>query len=615
MPKRLPASKAPPASDAGAWWQTWRAGALVGVVALLVRILHLVDFTRLPIFERPTVDALLYVDFARRFAATGELPEVFFKPPLFPVALGAWWNVVGESWFWLRLPFAVLGAGTAVLTWCIARRVFTPGVALVAGSLYALHAGAVYFEGELLEMGLVTFVHTAAFLLVLRSDASPRRVTAFVSGVALGVGIVARPTFVVFALLAIAMLGRRRLAWGVLGVCAAVAPVTLHNAVRGGDFVVVSSNLGMNFYIGNNPNANGRIVSTPELPAEPARARREAQRIAEIDAQRELPPSAVSRYWLRRGVEYAFAQPVRTARNLVRKMYFLWSGTPLSDNEDLLSLPRYLRVYALLPVGMWLLAPLGLAGLVLSRGAASPRGVWWARNFVVASVLAVWPFFVVERFRLPWTPILALFAAWLLVELGVRIRRRARAALPLALVALVLLAACNVPLFGVRQPPALDLDYKVAYAYHQRGDIDAALRAYRSAVERNPRAALARNALGYLMAERGENLDEAARLVREALSIDAQHAANFAESLAFVELRRDDPEAARAACDLGLASAPPGRTRTLLHLRRAEALRRLGELDGAARDARSALDSAASGDLRLQAQDLLRAIEASPTKP
>lgn len=591
------------------WWNDGRAGLLIFALAAAVRLAHLFDFARLPLFTRPTVDAALYVDLARRFAETGALPDVFFKPPVFPVLLGLWWRLVGESWFWLRLPFALTGAVTALLAWMLARRLFGPVVALVAGLLYALHSSAVYLEGELLEMGVVTCAQTGALLVLLRVQAAPRRRGLVLAGVALGLGIVARPTFLLFGLLALLVLtvtARRRVGWALVGLVLCVAPVTLHNLVRGGDFVLVSSNVGLNFYIGNNPNANGRIVSTPELPAEPARARREARRIAEVDAQTALTPSEVSRFWLRRGIEHATRQPVRTARLLVRKMFFLWSGTPLSDNEDLQGLRRWLHVYTWMPVGMWLLAPLGLLGWLAAR--ARPgcrREVWLVRGFVAAQVVAVWPFFVVERFRLAWAPVLAVFAAWTLVELVRRWRHAPRQALWLSVAAVALGVLCNLPLFGVRQPPRLDLDYKMGYAYHQGGRVDAAMRAYRSSITHNPRAADARNALGFLLAERGEDLEQAVRWIEEALALDPSHAAHYAESLAYAEMQRGEPQAALAACARGLASSPDTRTRTLLHLRAAEAHAALGDGTAAQREARRALDVAPSDDLRERARHML----------
>ncbi len=581
-----------------------RAAWLVGGLAFLVRCVHLLDLARLPLFARPTVDAALYLESAQRIAGTGGLGEVFFKPPLFPYVLGFWLRLVGLDYFWLRVPFVLVGAATAVLTWGLARRLFDARVALLAGSLQALHGSAVFFDAELLEVGLATCVQMAALLaLGAARDGTGR--AAFGAGLLVGLGCVARPGFAVFALVALAWFGRRRLLPALAGALLALAPVTLHNAAHG-DFVLVSSNLGLNFRIGNNPWANGRIVPTPELPAEPARARREATRIAEASAGRSLRPSEVSRFWLQRGMKHAATHPGPTARLTLRKLYYAIHATPIADNEDLLGLRRYLHLYAWLPVGMWLLSPLGLLGAWAARSVAA-RQLWLVRAFLWAQVLALLPFFVVERFRLPWAPALAVFAAWSLVEIWRRLQRHQPGWFGAA--ALALLVACNLPLFGVRAAPAFDLDYRIAYAYQQQGRLDAALRAYRDAVARNPRAALARNALGTVLAERGQDLDEAAALIQEALRLDPTYAPHFEESLGLVELRRGRAAAALAACDRGLGAAPAPALQAALRVRRAEALQALGRASEAAAELRTALALGAGADVTSRARALLARLE------
>jgi tetratricopeptide (TPR) repeat protein len=458
----------------------------------------------------------------------------------------------------------------------------------------------VYFDGELLEIALVTCVQTAALVAVVRAGSSGSRLEAAVAGIALGLGCVARPVLLLFAPCALVWLGRRRALPAVVGLIAAIAPVTAHNAVHGRDFVPIASNLGLNLYIGNNPWADGRVSTTPELPAEPARARVRAQEVAEAARGRALRPSEVSSYWQGRALEYALSHPGRTLALLGRKLYYAGSGWPISDNEDLGGLGRYLHLYAVLPVRMWLLVPLGLVGLIAARSRA-PRELNLVRAYAVAQMAATLPFFVVERFRMPWTPVLAICAGWTLTELWDRARAR-RPSLGLVLGTAVALALCNLPLFGVRAAPLFDLDYKIAYAYQQKGRMPEAIAAYRDAVQRNPQAALARNALGYLMAERGEDLDQAVQLIEAALALDPTHTANYAESLAFAEIRRGNAAAALAACSRGLGSSPEPPTRAALLLRRAEAHVLAGDRDAARADVRAALEVAPEGEVANRAR-------------
>jgi tetratricopeptide (TPR) repeat protein len=559
-------------------------------VGLAVRIAHLVDLARLPLFDRPTVDAALYADMARGLARSCAYPDVFFKPPLYPYALAALWRLVGENYFLLRCVGVLSGAASCGLAWWTARRLFGAPAALVAGLLYALHRTAVYFEGELLEIGLVTCLHAAALVLLLRAAGKDGgRLPAAVAGLVLGLGTVARPTLLLFDSVALAWLGRRRGLVAAAGLAAAILPVTLHNAIRGGDLVLVSSNLGVNFYLGNNPRADGRIAAATELPANPAAADRAATQLAEAAAGHALRPSQVSRYWLARGLAWDAANPGPALGLLLRKLFFAWNGAEISDNEDLAGLRRHLRVFAVLPVGTYLLAPLGLAGLLLA-----PRrpDVHLARWFVLAQMASLLPFFVVARFRLPWMPVLAVFAAWSIVSLARRAAARRGRLLAITGAAALL---CNLPAFGVRAPVDFDLDYKLGYAYQERGETEAALAAYREAVRRNPENALARNALGVLLAESGRDLDDALALVRRALELDPARASNYQESLAGIHLRRGEPEAAVAACMAGLDAPAEPATRAALFLRRAEAERALGRPAAEAVSLRAALAAGLAG--------------------
>jgi 4-amino-4-deoxy-L-arabinose transferase-like glycosyltransferase len=553
----------------------WGAGVGIAIVALVTRLLHLFDLSRLPLFDRPTVDAALYVQFARDFVENGALPEVFYKPPLYPVLLGLWWQVVGDDFLLLRLSGILLGTLTALLVWWLARTVFDARIALVAGLLYALHAPAVYFEVELLEMGLVTCLQTAAMLLVLHSAQQRGTLRGLSAGIALGLGCIARPTFLPVALASLLWLGKRRWPPVLLGTLLLIAPVTLHNAWHGRDFVLISSNMGVNFYIGNNPLANGRISATADLPAEPAAMQRQAIRLAQQAEQRNLRPSEVSRYWLRQGLSYAATHPGHTLELLGRKIVYALHGAAVSDNEDLSGLRRYLHVQPWLPVGMWLLVPMGLVGMwATRRRSQETRYLQWC---FVLQVAAVVPFFIVERFRLAWAPLLAIFAAYSLVH-GIQGLRQRRSATQRAAAAVaVLLVLCNLPVWGVRDAVDFDLDYKIGYAWQQKGNTTAAMQAYRRSLQHHPHGALARNALGYLLAEQGTDLDEAARLIEEALQLDPDHTANYAESLAFVHLQRRDGTAALAACARGLAAAGNAPTAAALYWRRAQAYRLLAE--------------------------------------
>ena len=127
----------------------WRGLALVGLLALVLRLLYLGESASSPFFTSPVVDARTYVDEALALAggAWAGPPGPFWQPPLYPYLLGFIFKVCGENYYAPRLLQALLGAASCVLLWCIGRRIFPPPIALGAGLAAAAYGPLIYFGG------------------------------------------------------------------------------------------------------------------------------------------------------------------------------------------------------------------------------------------------------------------------------------------------------------------------------------------------------------------------------------------------------------------------------------------------------------------------------------
>ena len=90
-----------------------------------------------------------------------------------------------------------------------------------------------------------------------------------------------------------------------------IAPVSLRNAVIGGDRVLISYNAGINFYVGNNPDYDSTVNARPGL--EWGRIVGQARK-AGIDR-----PSHQSRFFLARSWDYIGSQPLDYISLLARK--------------------------------------------------------------------------------------------------------------------------------------------------------------------------------------------------------------------------------------------------------------------------------------------------------
>jgi 4-amino-4-deoxy-L-arabinose transferase-like glycosyltransferase len=185
--------------------------------------------------------------------------------------------------------------------------------------------------------------------------------------------------------------------FGVAGVLAIVvaSPWIIRNARVLGT-PVLNTNGGFNFYLGNNPKANGMFVSIADTPRaatwEGLRRRNEAQ-AAEI-----LKWEAVD--WIK-------ANPTRFVTLALQKAVYFWTP-PFHDGKGQQSRAESV-IRILWAMQFLLVAVLALAGLGLSRLRTRVAVLLWT---TVASYTAVHMlFYVIFRYREPAMPYLCVLAA------------------------------------------------------------------------------------------------------------------------------------------------------------------------------------------------------------
>ena len=118
-----------------------------------------------------------------------------------------------------------------------------------------------------------------------------------------------------------------------LGFLILVSPVTLRNYLVGNDFVPIASQGGVNFYIGNNPQANGLSAVLPPYADdwEYTDAMHEVQK-----ATGKIPrPSEVSDYYYKKGLNFILHSPVEFTSLFIKKTYFFWNSFEPSNNQDI----------------------------------------------------------------------------------------------------------------------------------------------------------------------------------------------------------------------------------------------------------------------------------------
>lgn len=458
---------------------------LVVAVALVWRVLYAAFYHGTPFFHVPVVDASTFHLWAQ---AIGEgrsfMPGVYFKPPLYPHVLAFLYSLFGARPEPVYVVQALMGAGTCVLVLGLGRRLFQPRTALWGALICAVLPILPFLEFQLVAEPLTTLLGLAALLLVVSGSHSRGRLA--LAGLLLGVAALGRPNLLILVpVLAVWLWHRegRRLGL-VLIVCIAagvgIAPATLHNLSEG-KLVLVSANAGANLWTGMRPGADG-VAAIPigirwddlQLEAEQAGAR---------------GPAAADSWLMRRALEAAAADPLRALGLLAKKTLLLVNAHEGRNNigADYLARTQGVPVLHRWWPGFWLLAPLALLGLV---GVGWPRFLGQERAppamvpvllTLAALALAILPFFVNARFRQPFLPLLALFAAHGLMIGLAAVRVRGPVLIRSAAILVLAFALVNLPAVAPDQARSdaedeLNLASILASGYAGRpADVEAAL--------------------------------------------------------------------------------------------------------------------------------------------
>src|SRR5262249_47889041 len=154
----------------------------------------------------------------------------------------------------------------------------------------------------------------------LRGDSARASVLA---GVFFGLQILNRPNVIVAVVgVVLCMLIARRTrvaAIATAGVVVALAPVVVRNVVVSRQFALVSSQGGLNFYIGNNPAATGQYHAVPGVRANIEGQSEDTRAVAEKAVGRALTDAQVSSYFTRLALDWMRANPGAALTLFARK--------------------------------------------------------------------------------------------------------------------------------------------------------------------------------------------------------------------------------------------------------------------------------------------------------
>ena len=428
---------------------------------------------------------------------------IFIMGPLYPyfLALNLWLGLDYDSILILQ---ALLGALTCLGIYLVAGRIYGRGAAFITGIIAALYAPFIFYSGLLLSESLQVMMLILSLILLTSTGSNFRQLKILVAGVIIGLAALAQGTIILFAILAASywlienfMASRqsspanwKKAGLILAGAAIGIMPAAVHN-LAGGDFVPIASNLGINFYIGNNMRSSGTYDAPPGLNLADDFSGR---KVAERETGQRLKASGVSSFWMTKSIEYIKGQPLHFIRGLANKGWlYLWSfDIPQAESIQLQHM--YSIPFRLPLPGFGFVLILGLTGIILSRRSESWRLLLL---LLTANLLGVTLFFAIGRFRLIGAIPLLIFSGLALTEIIGFIKNRQKHEL---LTAFVMLSAFAIIAF---LPRSIDPRNKLASAhnnlglyYYFTGDIDRAASWYHRAEKIMPTFSGALNNIG-----------------------------------------------------------------------------------------------------------------------
>jgi tetratricopeptide (TPR) repeat protein len=591
--------------------------ALILLFGMILRVSYLHEIVKGPTFSHPQIDAA-YHDFWARGICTAvwTVPEdlndpdlrssPYFRPPGYPFLLAVIYYLSDCSYLGARIFQMGLGLLNCVLAYLLGKALFGRATGLIFAAFMSMDSTLIYFEGELLApVLLVTLALILIYAILIWYDKFTA-LAAIAVGIFLGLFAWVRPNVLIFVPVILGWFwwtgfrrnrGRSRLLsilGFLLGCVMVIAPATIRNYLVAHDFVVITSNLGINLYIGNNEKSDGVSPVVPIL-----------RDIADIDDWTsfdypiivrgvgllngtKMKYSEVSSYFTKKAVDYILENPTRILRLLAIKTALFWGPLEVSNNKEVHYEKLNSRTLRHLPGFPFAIsfAILGIIQIFSGRKGQDEAGIGAPpvnrRQFAISVLVLLFiityfvsylPFFVAERFRSLILPFLFLFGAYGLYRLGRKaVSRDFYGFFFFGIICIGMYLAASRPLTSYK-PSLAKWHFSRGIAYNRAEEFGPAIKEFRQVIWLKPNHWEAHNGLGLALLSQGKIAD-AIRHCSEALRINPdcveahinlgnalKKQGKISESIScYTEALRIDPDCGKAHINLGVVLAERGRT-------------------------------------------------------
>ena len=322
-----------------------------------------------------------------------------------------------------------------------------------------------------------------------------------------------------------------------LGAFLSILPLSLRNLIKGGEFVMLSSTVGINLYIGNNSLADGMTAAPPSRDFSydgwKDNVWVSSIKVARAVTGKDLNNSQISNYWLLKTGQFIVQHPIDFISLVMRKIYYLFNGYEIPENQSIYFFRLWSSLLAVLvfsnsfmsfPFGI--IAPLALLGIFISWD-KNNKNLMVMNCLILANLMVMVIFFVVSRYRAVLIPYFVIYAAyagvWLFDKLS---KNKIKSFLKYSAGFVILFIFCNSNLFNVTKDDKSRWFFNLGNAFRYQGQKIKAIKSYEQAYKINPDNLDVLYNIGVLHLE-NKHFNSAIKIFKQVLAKDSKDSAAY----------------------------------------------------------------------------------------
>ena len=491
-------------------------GCIIFFCALSVRLFYLYESSDNPIFKAPIVDARGYDYIAGTLVQKGKMEDLFFWQQFFyPFFLSIVYFFSGCSIVAAKIVQAVLGSLICVLTFLLARKVFSFRTGIIAGIAVIFYGPLIFHESDLISAGWEALWAVILLWLFLKAANNKQSFSIYVLiGICGAFSTLTRPNFLIFFVAACVwlMIVYCRFKKRILAVNAMAAilvsfafvvlPVAILNSHITGHFGIMPASGGINLYIGNNPDFDAASIRPgpkwEELTAMPVK----------YGIKNDMWDK--QEFFYDKALRYIVSHPANFLKGLIIKTMQVINSREMPGNVDVYLFRNF---SILLRALMWKAGPFGFPfGLILPLSVVGLVYFWRQIPMPMKLFLLIYPLPLVvthieSRYRIAMIPVLVILAAAgidTFIKQIKHFRRSMLVAAVMLFVLVLLLSTLPGPFASEKMNYLPELYNSVGATLVSQGKLDEALENYKKAIGFDAKYSEAYYNLGVLYYQQGD---------------------------------------------------------------------------------------------------------------